>query len=49
MIEEKIPEIDQTNPWLAIAGTWRDNPELDEVEENIRAYRREVDADLDRL
>lgn len=41
--EERVP-----NPWLAIAGTWKDRPDLDEFEENIRDYRRQVDADPDR-
>jgi hypothetical protein len=49
VIQIRIPVADHANPWLAIAGTWRDNPELDEVVENITAYRREVDADPDRL
>ena len=49
LIRVKIPEIADANPWLAIAGTWRDHPDLDEVLENITAYRREVDADPDRL
>jgi hypothetical protein len=40
---------DEMNPWLAIAGMWRDHPDIDKVEENIRAYRREIDADDERI
>jgi hypothetical protein len=49
LIQVTIPVTAHINPWLAIAGTWRDHPEIDQVQENIDAYRREVDADPDRL
>lgn len=38
----------EPNPLLALIGTWKDHPDLDEVEENIREYRRQIDADPDR-
>jgi hypothetical protein len=49
LIRIQVPASGELNPWLAIAGTWRDHPDIDDVEENIRAYRREVDADPDRI
>jgi hypothetical protein len=33
---------------MPFAGTWKDRPDLAEFEQNIREYRREVDADPDR-
>jgi hypothetical protein len=49
LIQVEVPLATQPNPWLAITGTWREHPDVDEVVENIRAYRREVDADPDRI
>jgi hypothetical protein len=37
LIQIDVPGAAKDNPWLAIAGTWRDHPGLDEVEENMRA------------
>lgn len=36
------------NPWLSIAGTWHNHPDIDDVVDHIEAYRREVDADPER-
>ena len=49
LIRLEVPAVAGDNPWLAIAGTWRNHPDLDEVQENVEAYRREVDDDLERL
>jgi hypothetical protein len=49
LIRVEVPETTNPNPWLAIAGSWRDNPDVDEVVENIQAYRRETDSDAGRL
>jgi hypothetical protein len=49
LIQVEVPAAVVPNPWLAIAGTWRDHLEVDEVSRNIEAYRRELDADPDRL
>jgi hypothetical protein len=32
------------NPWLQLAGIFKDDPFAAEVEESIAAYRRELDA-----
>ncbi len=37
------------HPWKSIVGTWKDHPDLEEVLENMREYRRQVDADPNRL
>lgn len=49
VIQVAVPAAAKPNAWLAIAGAWRDHPDVDQVMENIQAYRREVDADPDRL
>jgi hypothetical protein len=49
LIQIPVSVTNEPNPWLAIAGTWRDHPDLDEVVESINAYRREVDAAPNRL
>jgi hypothetical protein len=49
LIQVEVPGTANSNPWLAIAGTWRDHPDVDEVMENIQAYRHDMDADPDRL
>lgn len=35
--------------WKTIVGTWKDHPDMDEVLENMREYRRQVNADPNRL
>lgn len=49
LIHLEVPMASEPNPWLAIAGTWRDHPDVDEVVENINAYRREIDGAPNRL
>lgn len=49
LIQVEVPLGPERNAWLAIAGSWRDHPDVDDVMENIHAYRREVDADPNRL
>lgn len=49
LIHVQVPVGGEANPWLAFAGTWRDHPDVDEVLANIQAYRREIDADPERL
>jgi hypothetical protein len=38
----------EDNPWLAVAGMWKNNPEALEAEEFSRQYRQQVDADPER-
>jgi hypothetical protein len=37
------------HPWQALAGTWKDHPDRAEFEQHLSDYRRQVDADADRL
>jgi hypothetical protein len=48
LIQVDVPVATRANPWLAMAGTWRDHPDLDGVTEDIEEYRRDVDADPNR-
>ncbi len=36
-------------PWTSLIGTWKDHPDMDDVLENMREYRRQVNADPNRL
>ena len=36
-------------PWKSLVGTWKDHPDMDEVLDNMREYRRQVEADPNRL
>lgn len=39
----------ESHSWTAIAGSWRDHPDRDELEQNLREYRQQVDAEPERL
>lgn len=43
-------EIGKTdNPWLKLIGVYKDDPYLEEYKQAIADYRKQVDADPDRL
>jgi hypothetical protein len=42
-IEVDVPE--ETHPWMEFAGMFKDDPLFDEVVEDMKAYRREIDAE----
>ncbi|MDH3604990.1 MAG: hypothetical protein OEU26_35765 [Candidatus Tectomicrobia bacterium] len=44
-----LPLLGDAHPWKAIAGSGCEHPDRSEIEENLREYRRQVDADPDRL
>jgi hypothetical protein len=44
LIQVHVPESPSPNPWLAIAGTWRDNPDIDQVP-NLRVEDWSVSFD----
>jgi hypothetical protein len=48
VVRLQVPLPGEPHPWLAIAGTWKDDPDLPEFEQNIREYRRQIDLDPDR-
>jgi predicted RNase H-like HicB family nuclease len=42
-LEIEAPKVE--NPWMKFAGTFKDDPQFDEMLEYIEEYRRELDAD----
>jgi hypothetical protein len=38
----------EVHAWSPLPGTWRNHPEAPAFEQNMREYRRQVDADPDR-
>ena len=44
-LEIKSPQIE--NPWMKIAGKYKDDPHFDQMLEYIEEYRRELDANQD--
>jgi hypothetical protein len=45
LVEISLPGSNEPNPWLAIAGAWKDHPDLEQYLQNIADYRRQVDED----
>ena len=44
LIQVEVPGPDlPTNPWLAMAGTWRGHPDAIAVEQAIKDHRQEVE------
>jgi predicted RNase H-like HicB family nuclease len=39
----KLPSIEQKNPWLAMAGVFKDDPQFEQMLEAIENYRQEID------
>lgn len=44
-----VPLRGDAHLWKAIGGSWRDHPDRSEIEQNLQAYRKQADADSDRL
>jgi predicted RNase H-like HicB family nuclease len=44
-LEIDSPQTD--NPWMKVAGMYKDNPLFDEVRADIEAERRKVDAEME--
>ena len=49
LVHLEIPLAQKDHPWKPLVGRWREHPDLEEVEQNMRDYRREVDEQGDRL
>ncbi len=47
-LELEIDDPRPDRPWRKFAGMFKDNPLLDEVVEEVEAYRRELDAEQGR-
>lgn len=39
-----LPGPPQSNPWIAYAGIWKDNPDYEAFLKNLREYRRAIDG-----
>lgn len=48
LVHLEIPLTPVNHPWKPIIGRWRDHLDLDEVEQHMRDYRRQVDEQEDR-
>jgi len=44
-LEVDLPQKQEQHPILKFAGVFKDDPDFEEVQEEIEAYRREIDAD----
>ena len=49
LVRLEIPTGREEHPWAPLAGRLRDHPERDEIEENMREYRRRMDEQGERL
>jgi hypothetical protein len=49
LVRLEIPLADENHPWKPLIGRWRDHPDLEELEQHMRDYRRQVDEQGDRL
>ena len=53
LMQVEVVELDvgrpTEQPWTSLIGTWKDHPDMDDVLENMREYRRQVNADPNRL
>jgi predicted RNase H-like HicB family nuclease len=45
----EIPSPDAENPWLRLAGKYKDDPHFDEMLASIETYRCELDAEMELL
>jgi predicted RNase H-like HicB family nuclease len=43
----KLPSQKQKNPWLEMAGIFKNDPQFDQMLEAIETYRRELDENID--
>ena len=39
----RLPSTEKNNPWLAMAGVFKDDPQFEQMLEAIENYRRELD------
>ncbi len=43
-ISVKLPSTEQKNPWLAMAGVFKDDPQFEQMLSAIENYRHEIDT-----
>lgn len=46
IINLPLPESEEENPWVKVAGIFKDDPTFDDWQEAIQEYRRERDAEI---
>lgn len=44
LVEFQLPDDPNDNPWMRMAGIWKDHPDFDEYLANVEEYRRERNA-----
>ncbi len=49
VVRLEVPLALETHPWKHLVGRWRDHPDVEEVEEHMQEYRRQVDEQGERL
>jgi hypothetical protein len=49
IVQLNVPVSGERHPWGPLGGTWSSHPDALEFEQYLREYRRQVDADPDRL
>jgi hypothetical protein len=49
LVKVHVPLASEPHCWRALAGSWKDHPDAEEVERNMQEYRRQVDDDPERL
>ena len=43
----KLPSIEPKNPWLEMAGVFKDDPQFEQMLEAIESYRHELDKNIE--
>lgn len=43
----KLPSIEPKNPWLEMAGVFKDDPQFQQMLEAIESYRHELDKNIE--
>jgi hypothetical protein len=43
----KLPSLERKNPWLEMAGVFKDDPQFEQMLEAIESYRQEIDKTIE--
>lgn len=49
LVKLQVPLAAEPHPWRALAGSWKDHTDAAEVAQYMQEYRRQIDADAERL
>lgn len=44
LVQVPLPNGDSGHPWMKFAGLWKEHPEFDQFQKNVREYRHSLDA-----